>query len=345
VTDFSPRDSGRRDGSPELEMPSTTQDGASRPEGRFRGVFAIPPTPFDDTGAIDEFSLRRCVDFCLAAGVHGLVMGVNASEAVALTDEERCRAAEVVVEQASGRVPVIIGVSGVSTASSVAYARHASRAGADAVMAMPPYVRHPPASEIVAFYAEVARGAHDIPVWIQDYVAPVGTPMPAALLARVLEDVPGADFLKEESVHAPQVITEVRELAGDKLKGVMGGMAGRYLLEEYRRGACGTMPACEVADAHVLVWEALERRDETEARRLHTRLLPLLNFEAMYSFTVYKEVLLRRGVIASARTRVAGAGHLDAESRRELDLLLRDLEPLLTLGARPSLEQSPGESR
>src|SRR5665811_1245664 len=123
------------------------------------------------------------------------------------------------------------------------------------------------------------------------------------------------------------------------------GHTGRYLLEEYRRGACGTMPACEVADAHVLVWEALERRDETEARRLHTRLLPLLNFEAMYSFTVYKEVLLRRGVIASARTRVAGAGHLDAESRRELDLLLRDLEPLLTLGARPSLEQSPGESR
>jgi 4-hydroxy-tetrahydrodipicolinate synthase len=110
----------------------------------------------------------------------------------------------------------------------------------------------------------------------------------------------------------------------------MGGMAGRFLLEEFRRGACGTMPACEVADAHVRVWQALEGGDQAEARRLHTLLLPLLNFEAMYSFTVYKEVLLRRGVIASARTRVPGAGVLDAENRRELDLLLRGLESLLS---------------
>src|SRR5438477_416358 len=84
----------------------------------------------------------------------------------------------------------------------------------------------------------------------------------------------------------------------------------RYRREEYRRGAVGTMPACEVADAHVLVWNALERGDEDEARRLHTQLLPLLNYEAMYSFTVYKDVLLRRGVIASARTRMPGAGRL-----------------------------------
>src|SRR5690606_18019152 len=92
---------------------------------------------------------------------------------------------------------------------------------------------------------------------------------------------------------------------------------------------CGTMPACEVTDAHVLIWDALERGDEDEARRLHTQLLPLLNYEAMYSFTIYKEVLVRRGVIASARTRVPGAGTLDAENHRELDRLLRDLEPLL----------------
>ena len=70
--------------------------------------------------------------------------------------------------------------------------------------------------------------------------------------------------------------------------------------------------------------------NDTEARRLHTQLLPLLNFEAMYSFTVYKEVLVRRGVIASARTRVPGAGVLDAENHRELDLLLQNLEPLLS---------------
>lgn len=332
--------SARDDGSVSKGTADVSKQVVLNPEGRFRGVFAIPPTPFDDAGNIDETSLRRCVTFCLNAGVHGLVTGVNASEAIALTDDERCRAAEVVIEHVSGRVPVIVGVSGVSTAASVAYSRHAVKAGADAVMAMPPYVRHPPAEEIVTFYADVATAANDIPVWIQDYVAPVGTPMPSSLLSRVLIEVPGVDFLKEESTYAPQVMTAVRETAGSNVKGVMGGMASRYLLEEHRRGACGTMPACEVADAHVLVWNALDRGDECDARRLHAQLLPLLNYEAMYSFTVYKEVLLRRGIIASARTRVPGAGQLDTENRRELDLLLRDLEPLLTRGIRPKLEPS-----
>ena len=297
---------------------------------RFRGVFAIPPTPFDDAGNVDEASLRRCVDFCDAAGSHGIVTPVNASECIALTDAERLRVAEIAVEQAAGRVPVVIGVSGVSTASSALYSRHAAEIGADAVMAMPPYVRHPPASEIFDFYATVARAADPLPVWVQDYVGPIGTPIAPALLAKLLAEIPGVDYLKEETAHAPQVITAVRDLAGDSLKGVMGGMAGRYLLEEYRRGACGTMPACEVADAHVAIWNALDGGDEDEARRLHTMLLPLLNYEAMFSFTIYKEVLLRRGVIASAKTRVPGAGHLDAENHRELDILLRDLEPLLT---------------
>jgi dihydrodipicolinate synthase/N-acetylneuraminate lyase len=296
--------------------------------GRFRGVFAIPPTPFDDAGNVDEASLRRCVDFCVDAGAHGIVAPVNASESIALTDAERVRVADVLVEQAAGRVPVVVGVSGNSTAASVLYADRAKCAGADAVIAMPPYVKHAPPEEIYDFYVAVAAAAQPLPVWVQDYVGPIGTPMAPSLLARMLAEIPGVEFLKEETALAPQVMTRVRELAGASLRGVMGGMAGRYLLEEYRRGACGTMPACEVADVHVLIWNALEGGDEAEARRLHTRLLPLLNYEAMYSFTIYKEVLLRRGVIASARTRVPGAGRLDAENQRELDLLLADLEPL-----------------
>lgn len=301
---------------------------------QFRGVFAIPPTPFDDSGNIDELSVRRCVDFCLAARAHGMVAGVNASEAFALIDAERLRLAELIVEGVAGRIPVIVGVSGTSTYASLLYVRHAKEIGADAVMAMPPYVKHPSVDEVFEFYSSVARAADPLPVWIQDYIGPIGTPMAPSLLARLLGEISGIDFLKEETVFAPQIMSQVKALTGDGLKGVMGGMAGRYLLEEYRRGACGTMPACEVIDAHVQVWQALEQGKDQEARRLHTQLLPLLNYEAMYSFTVYKEVLVRRGVFSSARTRVPGTGKLDTWNHQELDLLLRDLEPLLSEGAR-----------
>ena len=117
-----------------------------------------------------------------------------------------------------------------------------------------------------------------------------------------------------------------------KLRGVMGGVAGRYLLDEYRRGACGTMPACEMTDVHVQVWEALEAGDERRARDLFNRLLPLLNFEGLMP-GVYKAVLKRRGVIASDYLRHYGGNPLDAADRRELDAILDDMGDLFRVAA------------
>jgi 4-hydroxy-tetrahydrodipicolinate synthase len=295
----------------------------------FRGVFAIPVTPFTPDDEVDIGSLRRCVDFCVAAGAGGVVAPVNASEFFTLTETERKKVVETIVEQTNGRVPVVAGVSGSSTQVAVELARHAGQAGADSVMAMPPFVRHASPEEIVEFYGAVAAAA-GVPVWIQDYVPPMGTPMAPVLLTRLLREIPGVEYVKEETALAPQVMSQVAALAGDACKGMMGGMAGRYLLDEYARGACGTMPACEVTDAHVAVWNALEGGQQDEARRLFRELLPLLNIEAMYSFVVYKEVLYRRGIIACPKSRAAGAPTLDAPASRELDLILRDLAPLLT---------------
>ena len=119
---------------------------------QFRGVYAIPPTPFTDDDRVDEASLRRCVDFCVENGADGIVAPVNASEGPFLTDGERRRVVEIVVEQTNRRVPVVAGVSAQSTRASVEYARQAEEAGADSVMAMPPFVRHPSADEIPPFY-------------------------------------------------------------------------------------------------------------------------------------------------------------------------------------------------
>jgi 4-hydroxy-tetrahydrodipicolinate synthase len=110
----------------------------------------------------------------------------------------------------------------------------------------------------------------------------------------------------------------------------MGGMAGRFLLDEYRRGACGTMPACEVTDVHVAIWNALEAGDPARARELHNRLIPLLNIEWMYGAAVYKEVLYRRGIIASPALRGPGALLLDEFDHQELDAILADVGQLFT---------------
>jgi dihydrodipicolinate synthase/N-acetylneuraminate lyase len=298
----------------------------------FRGVFTIPVTPFDERGEVDEASLRREVDWCVRAGAHGIVAPVNASEGPSLTDEERKRVARIVVEATAGRIPVVIGVSGVSTQASALYARHAREAGADAVIAMPPYgVRLVDAESVFAFYRAVAAAAGELPVFIQNWSGPAGTAMSAPQLVRLLTEIETVSYLKEETVGASHMMTAVLEAAGDACQGIMGGIGGRYLLDEHRRGACGTMPACQATDVHAAIWNALDAGREDEARRIFNRLLPLLNMEAAFGVALYKEVLKRRGVIAHTTTRGGAAPALDAFDHRELDAILRDVSELFTV--------------
>jgi 4-hydroxy-tetrahydrodipicolinate synthase len=109
----------------------------------------------------------------------------------------------------------------------------------------------------------------------------------------------------------------------------MGGMAGRALMEEFRHGACGTMPACEFADIHVALWRALEEGRTPDARDIFRRLLPLLDFERAYGMPLAKEVLKMRGVIPEAAWRQTGCRPLDAHARAEVRALLDSLADLM----------------
>lgn len=296
---------------------------------QFRGVFTIPVTPFDSAGNLDEDSLQRCVEFCVQAGAHGIVSLVNASEVTSLTDQERLQVARIVTETTNHRIPVVIGVSGTSSHHAAIFARHAHEIGADAVIAMPPYVRKAAPTEISEYFRVVAASAQ-LPVFIQDYPAPIGTPLTASFMSDLVQQIDGVEYIKEETIPPGHIMTQVLASAGPRLKGVMGGMAGRFLLDDFRRGACGTMPACEVTDVHVALWNALEAGDESGARQIFNRLLPLLNMEWLYGATVYKEVLRRRGVIDTATLRGPGMSLLDDYDHQELDLILSDISTLFT---------------
>ena len=297
-------------------------------DNKWRGVFVILPTPFDDDLALDVESLRRVIRFCLDSGVHGVVTPANASEAPYLTDQERQQVVRTTIAEIDGKVPVVVGVTSSCGVNARAFAREAEREGADAVMAMPPQVQRASEPEIRAYYATIA-GASGLPIFLQNYGGPGGTPMSARLMADLLRDLPTVQFVKEETEFSGPMISSVIEAAGPHLKGVMGGKAGRHLLDEYRRGVCGTMPACEVSDVHVALWRALEANETGRAGEIYRQLLPLLLFELSYGPPVYKEVLRRRGVIRSSAIRQTGGRVLDAHAAAELTRILDDLAPLL----------------
>ncbi|MGI8687963.1 MAG: dihydrodipicolinate synthase family protein [Thermomicrobiales bacterium] len=298
----------------------------------FRGVFTIPVTPFDRHGNIDEDSLKNEVDWCVRAGGHGIVAPVNASESPTLLDDERKRVTRLVVETTAKRVPVVIGVSGVSAQASVMFTKYARQVGADAVIAMPPYgVRLADPESVFAFYQAVADAADGLPVFIQNWGGPAGTIMTAHQMTHLMTEIDNVSYLKEETANSGHLMTTVLATAGDACEGIMGGIGGRYLMDEFRRGACGTMPACQTTDIHVTTWNALEAGNLDKARRTFYRLLPLLNMEAAFGPIVYKEVLKRRGVIANTTLRSRRDSGLDEYDHKELDEILRDVSDLFSI--------------
>jgi dihydrodipicolinate synthase/N-acetylneuraminate lyase len=305
-------------------MTSTVPDDSRQP--RWQGVFAILCTPFTSEGHLDLQSLEREIQFCLEARTHGLVALVNASEYWTLSDDERAQVAELTIKQVAGTVPVIIGITSGSADWSVNFARHAQDSGADGVIAMPPTGR--PTNELESYrYYEKLSSVLDVPMFIQNHDPPLGTRMSPALVSRIVRELPHADWIKEETLPAGHAISMEIASCGEKLRGVMGGIAGRYLFDEYARGSCGTMPACESADVHVMVWNALTGGDHHKAREYFARLLPLLNYEAISS-GVYKAVLRWRGVIESDYVRTNLSNPLDEHDRRELAAILRSLRDL-----------------
>ena len=295
----------------------------------WRGIFVILVTPFTETYELDEVSLRKQVRFCVEAGAHGLVGPANASEFPTLSDDERKHWIEIVVAEAGGQVPVVAATTAGHTLPALALSRHAQQVGADGIMAMPPHVLHPDARGCYAYYQALAA-AVEIPICIQNYIGPVGTPMAPELLARMCRELPHVEYIKEETLPEPRQLRGTVAAAGDACKGVFGGQGGIYLLDEYRRGAAGNMPACQSTDVHVAIWNMLEAGDQAGARALFNRLLPLINYERLYGVAIYKEVLYRRGVFATTVSRAPGQ-QLDADDRAELDAILEAVGTLFSI--------------
>ena len=295
----------------------------------FRGIFPIVVTPFTENYELDAAGLRRIVRFSINAGAHGLVGPANASEFMTLSDDERRQWLEIVIDETGGQIPVIAAVNAGHWLPAIELSRFSEALGAAGLMSMPPYVIHPDGEGCYEFYQKL-DAAVNLPIFIQNYNGPVGTPMSAALLARMCRDFHNDIYLKEETVPSSRAVSKTIAAAGDACKGVFGGQGGIYLIDDYNRGSTGNMPACQVVDAHVAIWNKLESGDLGGARQLFNQLLPLINYERQYGVALYKEVLYRRGVISTTVCRIQKP-LLDDPDRAELDAILADISPLFAV--------------
>jgi 4-hydroxy-tetrahydrodipicolinate synthase len=161
----------------------------------FHGVLPALITPFsEDGGAVDAVALAENVERFVAAGVGGLVPGGSTGEFTTLSSAERRQVTEITIEAAGGRVPVVPGTGALSTRETVELSVHAERAGAAAVMVVPPFYDAPRWPELLAHYAAVAD-AISIPIVYYNLPGATGVELTAeqlrALPISALKDTGG----------------------------------------------------------------------------------------------------------------------------------------------------------
>ncbi|NLD71226.1 MAG: hypothetical protein GX649_00755, partial [Chloroflexi bacterium] len=123
----------------------------------WRGSFAIPMTPFDSSDQIDEDALRAELRFCIESRVGGIATPLMVSEFRLLSEDERRLMVRAAVEECRGTgIPVVANCAAVNTPLAVRYAEYALEVGADAVIAMPPYIHRPDFPTIRAYYQAIS---------------------------------------------------------------------------------------------------------------------------------------------------------------------------------------------
>jgi 4-hydroxy-tetrahydrodipicolinate synthase len=295
-----------------------------------KGVYVIAATPFHDDGRIDFESIDRLVDFYLKCGVHGMtVLGVM-GEFQKLSESETIDVARRFIATAKGRIPTIVGVSNPGTAQLVKISRASMEAGAAGVMVMP--MAGLKTDEAVLGYMRgvLKELGTSIPVCVQDYPQLSGVYFSAGCFLQMVDEFPQVVMFKHEEAPGLRKLSAIRRACDGKARryiSILCGNGGIHLPQEYRRGADGAMTGFAFPDMMVRMHALFAAGKADEAEDLYDLYLPILRHELQpgIGLALRKEILRRRGAIASAAVRAPGP-KLDRDDITELDQFLTRLE-------------------
>lgn len=248
---------------------------------QWRGVFPAITTPFAADGSVDHSFLAGHARRMIASGCRGIVALGSLGEGATLTHEEKVAILRTLVGAVGDRVPVVAGISALSTDEAVTLARAAAGAGCNGLMVLPPYVYVSDWHEMRAHVEAIIKAT---PLSCMLYNNPIAY---------------GTDFLPEqvrqlcvhENLHAikdssgnVRRITALRALLGDRLALFVG--LDDALVEGVGAGAVGWVAGLVNAlpDESVLLFEHAAAGRAEEARTLYEWFLPLLRMDTVPKF-------------------------------------------------------------
>ena len=298
-----------------------------------RGCGTALVTPFQRDGALDVEALRRLVRFQLQEGIHFLVPCGTTGETPTLEHGEYLDVIRIVLDEVKGRVPVIPGVTGNSTAKVVQMAQEVATLGVQGILSAAPYYNKPTQEGIYQHFKAIA-GAVDLPVVLYNVPGRTSSNIEPATVAR-LAKIPNIAGIKEASGSITQQM-EVLAQVPSTFRVLSGDDAFTFPLM-----ALGGVGIISVASNEIpgpmsrLAQLMLDGRVE-EARKLHFQLLPLMQANFMESNPIpVKAALAMMGLIEEVYR--LPMVPLKAENRTKLE---RVLEAQGLMGSRVEVRRS-----
>lgn len=248
-----------------------------------RGVLTALPTPFTADDQIDPGLMQKVVDRNIDAGVDALVVGGGTGEYTSLTNAERRRIFEIVVEHTAGRVPVVAHTGSLTTREAVDLSRAAEATGADALMLITPYYEPLTDAEINR-YVETVADSVDVPIMLYNNPGVTGVNLGAEGIARFGREIDNIEYVKDSSHDWEQALRLIHHHRDD-IKLIMGWDS--FSFGALTEGAAGIMAGAAnvVPDEIVAVVRAIREGDLNRALENWLRVFPAIDAMMAVPFT------------------------------------------------------------
>jgi len=285
------------------------------------GVFPAITTPFRSDFSIDHDALAKHVHWLVDRGCVGIVALGSLGESQALTSDEKIAILATCRRVLPAKVPVIAGISGLTTPECVALARRAADAGSDGLMVLPVYVYRGDWRETKAHYSAVI-GATRLTCMLYNNPIAYGTDVTPDQLAELADRHENLHAVKESSGDVRRV-TALRERLGDRIS-IFAGMDD-MILESVPMGAVGWIAGLVNAfpEESVQLFELARDGRFEEARTLYEWFLPLLRLDTVPKFVQLIKLVQAELGHGSARVRPPRL-ELDDEETSTVRALLRE---------------------
>ncbi|MDG6990074.1 MAG: dihydrodipicolinate synthase family protein [Nitrososphaerota archaeon] len=250
-------------------------------------------TPFNADGRLDTTSLRKIVSFQLEKKAHGIFPVGTTGMGLLMSVEERKKAAEVVIAEVAGKVPVVVHTGAMDTNTTVELSRHAERQGASAVSCITPFFFRSDDATMVRHYKSVAESV-SIPVFAYNNPKSSGVNLGMSAVES-MQKSGTISGVKESSRDFLRVVEYVERFPKDFV--VINGTEG-YAFPALMMGVKGMISAVQniVPELLVSLYELFVRGDFKEAVETQRKITAVKRITDQHGLGALYVILKDRGV-------------------------------------------------